>query len=265
MPSVVYHGVGPRIAYERRIAGLTQSELARVAGIALGTLRKIERGERGCSDAVLEALATALSIDPARLLPDQERRDDHVHQAMPALSAVLAEYESPEDGPHRDLGTLQEVVSSLVGYRLSAQYVRISRTAPALIAELCRALQTASAASRPATARLLVDACRAADAVAFKSGARDLSARIIDLMRWAANHADDPLMNSTVAYVRTETYFAAKAHAAGLRALEQAVGRVPQRNAPSALAARGSLHMRAAVIAGRAGDGGAAGTHLGSV
>lgn len=37
MPSIVYRGVGPRIAYERRIARLTQAELARSAGVALGT------------------------------------------------------------------------------------------------------------------------------------------------------------------------------------------------------------------------------------
>ena len=239
MPSIVYRGVGPRIAYERRIASLTQADLARAAGIALGTLRKIERGERGISDALLDAVATALDLDPARLLPDKERPDDRVHQAMPALSAVLAEYEAPEDGPCRDLSALGEAVRSVVTQRLGAQYIRIARTVPDLLAELCRALQTAATDDRPAVARLLVDACRAADAIAFKYGARDLSARLIDLMRWAAGQTADPLVEATVAYVRTETYFAARAHAAGLRALERAADLVPRSDRPTALAARG--------------------------
>ncbi|QHC25777.1 helix-turn-helix domain-containing protein [Streptomyces sp. GS7] len=262
MPSIVYSGVGPRIAYERRIAGLTQAELARAAGIALGTLRKIERGERGVSDCLLDAVAMALGHDPARLLPNRERPDDRVHQAIPSLSAVLATYEDPEDGPCREPAALHGAVASMVTHRLSAQYVRISRAAPALLTELCRALRTAPPHHRPAVARLLVDACRAADAVAFKYGATDLSARLIDLMRWAARHADDPLVDATVAYVRTETFFASKAHAAGFRALAGALEGLPRDTRPSALAARGALHMRAAVIAGRAGEGDAAETHL---
>ncbi|MFG2400788.1 helix-turn-helix domain-containing protein [Streptomyces lydicus] len=262
MPSIVYRGVGPRIAYERRIAGLTQAELARAAGTSLGTIRKVERGERGVSDAVLDALADALDLDPARLLPDKERPDDRVHQAMPGLSSVLATYDVPDDGPYRPLPALAEVVASVVTWRLGAQYVRLARAAPDLLAELCRALQGAAPSDQPAVARLLVDACRAADAVAFKYGARDLSARLIDLMRWAARQANDPVVDATTAYVRTETYFAAKAHAAGLRALEAAADQTPRTSSPEAVAARGALHMRAAVIAGRVGNGSSAETHL---
>ncbi|MFG3115213.1 helix-turn-helix domain-containing protein [Streptomyces sp. NPDC048197] len=262
MPSTVYQGAGPRIAYERRIAGLTQVDLARAAGVALGTIRKVERGERGVSDAVLTALADALDTDPSRLLPDRERPDDRVHEAMPGLSAVLAAYESPEDGPCRELPALRTAVASVVAYRLSAQYARIGRTVPGLLAELCRALRAAAPHDQPVMARLLADACRAADAVAFKYGAKDLSARLIDLMRWAAPQAHNPLVDATVAYVRTEVHFGAQTHAVGLRALEQALDRAPRHDAPEALAARGALHMRAAVIAGRAGNGDAAALHL---
>lgn len=262
MPSIVYRGVGPRIAYERRIAGLTQADLARAAGTALGTIRKIERGERGVSDAVLDAISDALDIDPARLLPDKERPDDRVHRAMPGLSSVLATYDVPQDGPCRSVPALTEAVAAVVAWRLGAQYVRVARAVPDLLAELCCALQGAAPTDQPAVARLLVDACRAADAVAYKYGARDLSARLIDLMRWAARQADDPVVDATAAYVRTETFFAAKAHAAGLRALEVAADHAPRTSAPEAIAARGALHMRAAVIAGRAGDGASAETHL---
>ncbi|MFE0193738.1 helix-turn-helix domain-containing protein [Streptomyces sp. NPDC058989] len=262
MPSIVYQGVGPRIAYERRIACLTQVDLARAARVALGTIRKIERGERGVSSAVLTAIADALGTDPTRLLPDRERPDDRVHEAMPGLSAVLAAYEAPDEGTCRELRALGEAVASIVGYRLSAQYARISRMVPGLLAELCRALQSASPQDQPMVARLLVDACRAADAVAFKHGAKDLSARLIDLMRWAAPQAHNPLVDATVAYVRTEVHFAAQTHGVGLRALEQALDGAPHSDVPEVLAARGALHMRAAVVAGRAGNGDAAALHL---
>jgi hypothetical protein len=111
-------------------------------------------------------------------------------------------------------------------------------------------------------AGLLVNAYRSADAVAFKFGAYDLSARLIELMRWAAPEARDPLLSASVAYVRTETFFAARAHAAGLRVLEQALDAVPSPATPPEIAVKGALHMRAAVIAGRARDASAAVTHL---
>ncbi|MEV7466089.1 helix-turn-helix transcriptional regulator [Streptomyces kronopolitis] len=262
MPSIVYRGVGPRIAYERRIAGLTQADLARAAGTSLGTIRKIERGERGVSDATLGAIADALDIDPTRLLPDRERPEDRMHVAMPGLAAVLASYEEPDDAPCRALPALREAVAATVGLRLGAQYSRIARTVPDLLAELCRALSTAPSADRPAVARLLADACRAADAVAFKHGAKDLSARLLDLMRWAGAQAVDPVVDATVAYVRAELHFSARTHGVGLRAIERALDRAPRTDAAEALAARGALHMRAAVLAGRASDSAAADIHL---
>ncbi|GAB3010928.1 hypothetical protein GCM10023080_091930 [Streptomyces pseudoechinosporeus] len=81
-------------------------------------------------------------------------------------------------------------------------------------------------------------------------------------MRWAARQADDPLVAATTAYVRTETFFAARAHTAGLPALEDAIDVSPAPVSREATAARGALHMRAAVVAGRAGDADAADIHL---
>ncbi|MEU5973795.1 transcriptional regulator [Streptomyces sp. NPDC047315] len=139
----------------------------------------------------------------------------------------------------------------------------IAESIPPLLAELFRAFDTTADQDRPAVANLLVSALRTADAVAYKHGARDLSARLVDLMRWAVPSAEDPLVEAAVAYVRTETFFAARAHAAGLRALEAAVDRLPEPCTPAASAARGALHMRAAVIAGRTRCAAAARHHLG--
>ncbi|MGY5127958.1 helix-turn-helix domain-containing protein [Streptomyces nigrescens] len=255
-------GVGKRIAYQRRIARLTQQQLADAAQIHLGTLRKIERGARGAGDAVLESIAAALGVDPSVLLPRYDRAEDRVNQAMPVLSAVLATYDMPDDGPVRSLADLHTAVSEAETWRLGAEYVRISRELPALLAELSRGLHCSPDGERGTVAGLLVSACRTADAVAFKYGALDLSARLIDVMRWAAPQAEDPLVDASVAYVRTETFFAARTHHAGLRALERAVDAVPATGRTAALASRGALHMRAAVIAGRAGQADAAHTHL---
>ncbi|WP_228044918.1 helix-turn-helix domain-containing protein [Streptomyces ferrugineus] len=240
---------------------LTQERLAAAANVSLGTIRKIERGERGVSESTLEAIAEALGIDPTRLCADREPAQTRVHEALPALSAVIASYDLPEDGPVRPAHELRAAVSEAARWRLGAQYTLIARRLPDLLAELARAYRVAPAEQRAELAGLLVRAYRSADAVAYKFGAHDLSARLIELMRWAVPEADDPLLSAAVAYVRTETFFAARAHAVGQRALELALDATPATTVAE-IASRGALHMRAAVVAGRARDASAAATHL---
>jgi tetratricopeptide (TPR) repeat protein len=105
---------------------------------------------------------------------------------------------------------------------------------------------------RRAAAGLLASAYRSADSVAYKYGYYDLSARVIELMRRAADIAEDAALIATAAYVRTEVFFAAGRNLApGLRALEIALNDLPDPTSPDLRAAAGSLHMRAAVVAAR--------------
>ena len=264
MPPTQPGPVGRRIAYYRSVARpkMTQQQLADRAHVALGTIRKIERGERGVTDETLDAIAAALGVDPSRLVADREHVSTRIRDALPALSAAIAAYDMPDDGPVRPLPQLRTAVAQTTAWRLSAQYLQIAHRIPDLLAELARASASAPPANARQVAELLVTAYRAADAVAYKHGARDLSARLIELMRWAAPGAQDPLLAAMVGYVRTETFFAARAHSAGLRALEQAIDACPPPIDTEAVAARGALHMRAAVIAGRADQGETAEAHL---
>jgi len=264
MPARSRGGVGARIAYYRSVMRpkMTQQQLADAACVSLGTIRKIELEERGVSDATLESIADALGVDPSLLRSDRGAATTQVHEALPAFSAALITHEFPEDGPVRPLHELHTAVDAAVQWRLAAQYTRIARQLPDLLAELARAHHQAHEAERSELASLLVNAYRAADAVAYKFGARDLSARMVDFMRGIAPEAEDRLLTASVAYVRTETFFAARAHAAGLRVLEQALDAAPAPTDPAEIAVRGALHMRAAVIAGRASAASAAQTHL---
>ncbi|WP_242644733.1 helix-turn-helix domain-containing protein [Streptomyces laculatispora] len=75
--------VGRRIAYYRSVARpkLTQQQLADRASVALGTIRKIERGERGVTDGTLDAIAGALGVDPSRLVADREHVSTRIREA----------------------------------------------------------------------------------------------------------------------------------------------------------------------------------------
>lgn len=234
--------VGRRIAVARRLARMSQAELARRSGVSYGMVKAVEQSVRAPREAVLATLAETVGVDPSQLSGVSGGRA-RLAGELAELSAVLATYDSPEDGPVRNLGELRGAVVQLADWRLSAQYTKIGRAAPGLLSELARAA-AAPAGERPEVLRLMASAYRSADAVAFKAGAHDLSARLVDVMRWASTQVEDPQLLAATAYVRTETFFAARAHQAGLRALEQALDQAPPPVCENSRAARGALHMR---------------------
>ncbi|MFJ9142125.1 helix-turn-helix domain-containing protein [Streptomyces griseus] len=255
--------IGRRIAACRRARRYTQTALAAASHVSYAMVRAIERGARRPSDEVLEAIADALGVDVTRLRADYVGTERRVHRALPALSEAIVGYDLALGAPARRPEELADEITTAVGWRLAAQYGRIAAVIPGLLADAIRYVHTALGTEHKNAARMLASAARTADAVAFKHGAHDLSARLIDLMRWAADRAEDPLVQAAASYVRAETFFAARAHAAGLVALEQAIEAAPPPDGRTQAAARGALHMRAAVLAGRAQNAAGAETHLG--
>ncbi|GGR61980.1 MULTISPECIES: helix-turn-helix domain-containing protein [Streptomyces] len=262
MPTSTAIEVGRRIATFRRARRMTQADLARAAFVSLATVKAIERGARSPSDDTLDSIAAALAVDPSRIITGSTRTNSRVHAFVPAISAAIAAYDIPADVPPLPLDQLAAEVAQLTEWRLAAQYARIAEHAPRLLTRSLTALHHCTGADRLRAAQLLAVTARSADAVAYKFGHWDLSARLVDLMRWAADQTEDRIAQATAAYVRTETFFAARAHVQGLTALERAIDASPIPIGRETTAARGALHMRAAVIAGRADDSEAAEHHL---
>ncbi|MFJ7997371.1 helix-turn-helix domain-containing protein [Streptomyces sp. NPDC096310] len=256
--------IGTRIAARRQARRMSQTDLSRVSGVSLSMIRGIERGVRSPGAATLDRLATALGTDPDRLLTaDPPRVSERVRAALPRMSAAIAGYDIGTDKATatRALPELATAVSAAETRRLGAQYSGLAADVPRLLTDLLVTVHTVRM-DRQRAVRLLARAARSADAVAYKAGAHDVSARLIDVMRWASEQAEDPLLAASAAYVRTEVFFAARSYGLGLRALEAAIDDCgPPVDAPNA-AALGALHMRAAVVAGRSGDADAAETHL---
>ncbi|WP_042380629.1 helix-turn-helix domain-containing protein [Streptacidiphilus melanogenes] len=257
--------VGARIAAARRLKRMDQTELAAAANVSTSTVKKIEQGSRQPSDAVIESIADALDVDPGQLLGNGSLTSSRVHATIPALRAAIDAYDLPDDGPVRPLHQLRDATAGLEQRRLDSQYAQLTRPLPALLAELSRAVHTRTGVERQQAAALLASAYRSADAVVYKFRYHDLSARLIELMRWAARQAENPALEATAAYVRMETFFAAgrlENLTPGLRTLEAAIDAAPATRSRSVAAAVGALHMRAAVAAGRIRDEDRARTHL---
>jgi len=243
--------LGLRLETARAAARLSRPQLAKLAGVSLSTVHKVGLGERRPSDQVLDALARALRTTPEDLLGGPTRTNSRVHHAIPELQRTIAAYDLPEDGPVRSLPQIAADVDLAIEDRVQSQYVRLGEQAPELLGELFRAVDQARGADREQAARQLALAIRSADAVAYKYGYSDLSARLVELMRWAASLAADPALDAAAAYVRMETHFSAGQLGPGLRSLRAAVDRMPALTTERLTAAAAALHMRAAVAAGR--------------
>jgi transcriptional regulator with XRE-family HTH domain len=256
------HGMGGRIAATRKLRRLTQAQLAEAAAISVSLLRKIEQGSRPVTPGVWDSIARALGLDSAAAADGARSADSRVSAAILSIRCALDCYDLPDDGPILPLADLRAATEKATARRLAAQYASLADTLPGLISELTRAAHEYTGRDQEITFGLLALAYRAADALCDKFGYPDLSARTIELMRWAAARSGDTVLVGVSAYVRAETFFSNQRPAAGLRALEAASGQLAAERSAEGLAIYGSLHMRASVMAACAGLPEAASSHL---
>lgn len=253
MPLDLARSVGERVAVARRLRGMTQTQLAEAAAVSVSLLRKVERGSRPGTRTVMSAIARALELDEAELTGEPRLVSSRVAETIPAIRRALDCYDLPDDGPIQSLPELRAVIETATTRRLAAQYASLADILPALINDLTRAAHGYTGRDQRTAFGLLAIAYRATDAIADKFGYADLSARTIELLRWAAAHSGDPALVGVGAYVRAETFFADQHPTAGLRALDAASASLDPGGSRDALATYGSPHMRAAVVAACAG------------
>ena len=270
---------GARLRAYRTQAGLAQSQLGRVVHVSGTLIAKMERAERrpqpdvarrldealGADGELVRLASDALEFDLAeRRIETRPRRLDSglglISADGPGISALhrLADlYDLPDDGPVRDIAELRLATADLVAERLKSHYRHLLSTLPDLIPELTRALlQQPTEPDQQELARMLVQAWRAADAVAAKLGLHDLSGRLIHIMGWAAAQTGDPFSVAATSYVRAESFVLGREPRAGRIMLERAADAVQSKRPDrpkEMLAQYGALHMRAAIAAARAG------------
>jgi DNA-binding XRE family transcriptional regulator len=268
------HLFGARLRTLREERGLSQRHLGQLVYCSGHLIGKIEKGERWPQPDLVRRCDDSLHADGTLvdLLPALERKRrvgdgvsgtiaNDVLDHLPALRRVLDTHDLPDDGPVRSIQELRRGVDRLVQWRLNSNYLDLARVLPTMLPELHRARHIRRDGQADVAA-LLAQAYRAADAIADKFGLHDLSARIIDLMRLAAVDSDDELTVATTAYVRAEIFFATRDWATGCRMLSRAAADLHTPASPQERAAYGALHMRAAILAARADDVGAAEGHI---
>lgn len=266
MPSLDEDHTGTRIREQRKLARLTQRQLADRIPYSYSLLNQVECGARPATADFVAAVSRALQVD-VTLLTGQpyvtELQRDRLAELVRPIREALDLYDL---GANPDLSARPAVVLIAEADRLCEQvratHLRnAARALPAAIAEL-----THTAWSTPSTHlwQALASTYRTAHDISVKLGYYDLSAVALDRMAWAAERASDPCLGAVRQYMRALVYFREGEYTIGQRLVAAGHGIVGQAaESREALAVAGQLHLGASVIAARADDMGAVVEHIG--
>ena len=264
-------GVGARVAAIRKLRGWTARELARQASVSNSLLTKVESGAAPASPAFIGAVARALRVDVPRITgqPYEEPggRYTALQASMGPLRRALLTYDVPSgvDAPVRPVAELEADVKAVSLLGRQARYFQLSQRLPVLLEELQAAVTEAPDADRPRLYALLAEAYGGVSVVAHQLGYLDLRAVVLDRIGWASRQCGDPLRVARTQWSRGVSLLGAAAYEQGLALMERTRGELGHdvgRMSEAARSVYGSLHLRSAVLAARAGRRAEADAHL---
>ncbi|MEJ7630467.1 MAG: helix-turn-helix transcriptional regulator [Nocardioidaceae bacterium] len=262
-------GVGARASRARKLAGLSQRELAARAHVSLSLLRKVEQGDRPASPAFTAAIAAALGLSPDALYGQPyeatSRTEAAVHAAIPELRRALVAFDDNElPNPPRSLADL---LAGLDEVRETNRRARFG-AATAALPDVLRGLQHAATIEpvgqrRERVMTALAYAYSKAMLSAYQFGYLDLAGLAAERCCWAAGQSGDPLWSVAAEYNRALILLYSGAYNAGLRVIDRAyVDTEDLPTEPNTLAVRGALHLRGSILSARAANAQTAETHL---
>lgn len=264
-------GIGRRVKAARKLAGITQQQLAAKAHVSLSLVKQVEQGRAPASPAFVAAAARALEVGAAELM-DQPYvigdRDEHrVHAVIPALRREIAAYLLPPDPDilARPLPELAAAVAHVSRLRHSATLDALGAELPGLLAELRAATRQNQGHDRERVFGLLAEAYAAADQVAYKLGYSDLSSLATDRIEWAARESGDELAVAAGDFRRAGELILTAEWRGALTYLNWARDRIADKlrtGDEAALAMHGMLHLKSGLAAARAGDADTSDDHL---
>ncbi|MGH3773517.1 MAG: helix-turn-helix domain-containing protein [Pseudonocardiaceae bacterium] len=259
---------GLRIAELRKIHGITQQALALRATVSYSLLRKVERGERPASPSFIAAIARALGVSVIDITeqPYGTRNASPTSEqaGVPALRQALVEGDDPElDTSLRPLDDLRAAMAEINEVFRKGKYAQVVRSLPDLLRHLHATANACPVDARPSVHEMLSAAYRYATVALYRLGHLDLSHLADERARAAAARGDDPLRAAVAEYNHSLILMFDGSYPAALRSIDRAGAIVDLAPAsPAVPAVRGSLHLRAAIIAARATNSDLATEHL---
>ncbi|MEV0444813.1 helix-turn-helix domain-containing protein [Streptomyces spectabilis] len=252
---------GENIAVLRKARGLGQTKCARMMGISVSYLKKIEGAQRPVTPPVAAAASKALHVTTGRIYGQPFRspleQADHLH----ALRLAVRRHTLPSEDtpPQSELAVGLQTAAQL---RADTKYLELLRILPRLLGQ---ATATALDAGGDAIAwGQVADLYGCAYAVAHRMGEYDLADMIVSRQSWAAQRTWNPDAEAATAWNLAGTFQSAGQYDEGLAIVEQAISQYEQARGSGTdhIVTLGSLHLRGVVLASRNRDEHATDDHL---
>lgn len=261
--------VGQRLAMQRKLAGLTQYQLADRAHVSKSLIQKVEGGVVPASPAFTAATARALGVDVEALTgqpygpPITDPRADHA--GIPALRAALDNDEEPDvEGFPMPATELRAKLDQCEAHREKGRYSAIVGALPELLNHAYAIVGDARPGHDAETTwALLDDAYELARTVSLRFGYYDLAALAIRCGRDAAAKAGDPLRAALTTHRHAGLRLRRGEHAGVLRAIDRSHALIESERSPAANAVRAQLHLRQSTAHARLGAPDRADEHIG--
>ncbi|MGH3888603.1 MAG: helix-turn-helix domain-containing protein, partial [Pseudonocardiaceae bacterium] len=195
--------IGERLRELRKLAALTQYDLAGAADVSVDVIRKLEQGRRHtASIATLARLARALGVDLVELLGrpstapaagESQARVVAIRDALTSVDDLLGEL---DDADAPDLADLARAVVYSWGLYWTGRYGPLAATLPRLLTEAQAAKHTAATGDDHA-ADLAGQVHQVVANTLVRLGAADLGYVAAREALLLANAAADPLRQAT--------------------------------------------------------------------
>ncbi|MEU9233089.1 helix-turn-helix domain-containing protein [Streptomyces subrutilus] len=252
---------GSRIREQRRLARLTQRELADRIPYSLSLLNQVECGARPATPGFVAAVAHALRMDASRLAGPPALTSLPPHRLLALVGPIREALDRYDLGPDPDLAAVRpapELIAEADDLCRQVRATRLRAAAKALPALIVESTQTVWTAPSTAMWKALASAYRTAHDVTLKLDHPDLSRVALDRMGWAASRASDPCIEAVQRYKRATLWRCATS----LPLIASGQGLLAGETSREALAVAGQLHLGATTVAAKNGDAAAVREHL---
>ncbi|WP_063040671.1 helix-turn-helix domain-containing protein [Nocardia grenadensis] len=263
--------VGSRVAQARKLAGMTQRELAARANVSIALIRSVEQKRVPATAAFLGAVSKALRVGVADLTGQPFRpapgHDAEMHAAISGLRTELAAYDIDNHAVSevRPLEHLREAVAQICIYRRNASFHRLGEELLPLMGELRAAVHRSAGHEREQAAAFLCELYYSAHSLAHKLGYTDLAGIAVDRLTWSAAKSGDSVWIAAAQFQRAAILTAGGDWTAAMCFLESCRTDIEIRLGTATrkdLIAWGGLHLQSGLAASRSGKRDLADEHL---
>jgi transcriptional regulator with XRE-family HTH domain len=256
--------IGRRIRRRRLSLGMPQADLAAAVGKSQGWVSRVEKGQIELDRAgLINTVAAALHCHPNDLVArPYVGTVPEAGQWQAAAASILRELRRYDltpvfDGSPRGSEVLWADMRRLHRLRDAAASVAILRALPDLLREAHALAEVSGGHEREEAFGVYAVCCKFAHTAAHALGHPELVATACERAAWAARLSGDPVLPAVADWMRVWDMWATADWSDSLALTDKALAGVEaayERGEPAAVRAWGSLQLRGAVSAARAGN-----------